>query len=132
MLHYHAIECPIIDFLYSAGISITCYLALRMMTIKPYQFYMDLKPFLENPATSPKVVSWSRLLQSKLDPTCHLPQTSELTYEMRRYIATYNLVNHADSRTPEAFFHVTLMAVFLLKCLRAANYFGCASVDGES
>ena len=46
MQNYHSIECCIIDYLYSASISITCYLALRMITIKPLQFYLDVKPFL--------------------------------------------------------------------------------------
>lgn len=43
---------------------------------------------------------------------------------MKKYLETYNLVTHSDKRNKESFFHVTLMATFLLKCLKVANYFG--------
>lgn len=48
----------------------------------------------------------------------------ELDEETKKYIRTYHLVTHSDRRTKESFFHVTLMADFLLKCLKMANYFG--------
>ena len=44
---YHAYECSIIDCLFEAGISITCYLALRMITLQKCCFFTGLKPFIE-------------------------------------------------------------------------------------
>lgn len=43
---------------------------------------------------------------------------------MQKYTRTYQLVTHAEMRNKESFFHLTLMADFLLKCLKMANYFG--------
>lgn len=51
----------------------------------------------------------------------------ELSEEMKNYVGTWGLVTHADERNAESFFHVTLMAHFLLECLKIANYFGVES-----
>lgn len=56
----------------------------------------------------------------------------DLDDEMKKYIATYNLVTHADERNKESFFHVTLMAHFLLNCLKIGNYFGVVTDGGSS
>lgn len=48
----------------------------------------------------------------------------KLDEETKKYLRTYQLVTHGDRRNKESFFHVTLMADFLLKCLKMANYFG--------
>lgn len=48
----------------------------------------------------------------------------KLDEESKKYLRTYYLVTHGDRRNKESFFHVTLMADFLLKCLKMANYFG--------
>lgn len=44
--------------------------------------------------------------------------------EMKKYTSTYSLVSHAEQRNPTDFFHITLMANFLFKCLKLVNYFG--------
>lgn len=48
---------------------------------------------------------------------------------MRKYIRTYQLVTHSQMRNKESFFHVTLMADFLLKCLKMTNYFGAVDTN---
>lgn len=101
---YHAYECSIIDFLFEAGISITCYLAFRMITLKKSGFFTRLRPFIEGGSV--------------------MKQEVEVDEEMKKYIATYSLVNHAERRSVTGFFHITLMANFLFKCLKLVNYFG--------
>ncbi|XP_046441017.1 SET and MYND domain-containing protein 4-like isoform X1 [Daphnia pulex] len=103
MESYHATECPILSCLYTAGISIICYLSLRMIAIHPPSFFMDVRPVIEQP---------------------ELQKKAALSEDVKKYIKTYHLVTHDTLRNKESFFHVTLMANFLLKCLKVAGYFG--------
>ena len=47
---------------------------------------------------------------------------------MKKYKATYGLVTHAERRSGVDFFGITLMANFLLECLKLTNYFGTNSL----
>ncbi|XP_057377156.1 SET and MYND domain-containing protein 4-like [Daphnia carinata] len=103
MAAYHAIECPLLSYIDAAGISITCYLSLRMIAIHPPSFFMDVRPFIEKP---------------------ELQKGVALSEQTKKYIKTCQLVTHEHMRNKESFFHVTLMANFLLKCLKMGGYFG--------
>ncbi|XP_032793835.2 SET and MYND domain-containing protein 4 [Daphnia magna] len=103
MAGYHAIECPLLSYIEAAGISITCYLSLRMIAIHPPSFFMDVKPLIDKP---------------------ELQKGVALSEQTKKYIKTCQLVTHDHIRNKESFFHVTLMADFLLKCLKVGGYFG--------
>lgn len=51
-----------------------------------------------------------------------MPQR-QLTNDQETYLKIYDLVSHAEHRNVESFFHLNLMARFLLQCLRVAGYF---------
>lgn len=43
---YHLIECPILQALWESGISITCLMALRIISQKNPQYFVDLENIL--------------------------------------------------------------------------------------
>lgn len=45
---YHAIECSMLPALFSAGVSITCLIALRIITQQPLKYFINLRPKLLN------------------------------------------------------------------------------------
>lgn len=83
-----------------------------MIALHPPQFFINLKPVLDHPEL--QVIYESQTLLFLLDLTIHVNQI-ELSSDVKKYVATYNLVTHAEQRNKESFFHVTLMADFLLK-----------------
>ena len=48
LLQYHSTECFVIDFLASTGFGIITSLALRILTIKPVEFYLKFKNLLDD------------------------------------------------------------------------------------
>ena len=40
---YHRYECTVVDFLIASGMSIICFLALRCITQKPKEFFLENK-----------------------------------------------------------------------------------------
>lgn len=53
--YFHTIECSILDLLFGSGMSINCFLALRLLTQSPLSYFMDMKEKLqeeENPKAS--------------------------------------------------------------------------------
>lgn len=45
---YHAVECPLLPTLFAAGVSITCLLALRIVTQRPLKYFLDLRSKLSS------------------------------------------------------------------------------------
>ena len=98
---YHRFECRIQDLLHASGMSVTCLLSLRLATRVTAEQLLEIRPRLNEPPSGP--------------------------YSGEDYENIYRLVSHGDRRTPEALFPLTLMAVFMLRCLQFQGYFG----DGE-
>ncbi|XP_043190346.1 SET and MYND domain-containing protein 4-like [Amphibalanus amphitrite] len=95
---YHRVECRIQELLYASGMSVTCLLSLRLTTRLSVQQLLAARPRLSQPPAGP--------------------------YSGQDYGAVYRLVAHTDRRTPETLFPLTLMAVFMLRCLQFQGYFG--------
>uniref|UniRef100_A0A182QSN0 MYND-type domain-containing protein n=1 Tax=Anopheles farauti TaxID=69004 RepID=A0A182QSN0_9DIPT len=96
---YHKYECGFLHILWGSGASITCHMALRMITQKSEEYFMKLKPEL------------GELTNEQIDK---LP--------IDDYRKVYKLVTHESTRSPEDFFQRTLMATLLNTCLTLGGY----------
>uniref|UniRef100_A0A182TQX6 MYND-type domain-containing protein n=1 Tax=Anopheles melas TaxID=34690 RepID=A0A182TQX6_9DIPT len=99
---YHRYECGFLPILWGSGASITCHMALRMITQKSEEYFLKLKPELAG------------LTNEQIDK---LPVDD--------YRKVYKLVTHESTRSPEDFFQRTLMATLLNACLTLGGYGGC-------
>ncbi|CAI6367479.1 unnamed protein product [Macrosiphum euphorbiae] len=101
---YHAVECSMLPALFSAGVSITCLIALRIITQRPLKYFIDLRPKLLNRTQRPR---------GKHEPD--------------NYVNLYDLVTHRETRSVQDILHRTHVAAFYLSCLKKTNYFasGC-------
>ncbi|XP_025202672.1 SET and MYND domain-containing protein 4 [Melanaphis sacchari] len=97
---YHAIECSMLPALFSAGVSITCLIALRIITQQPLKYFIDLRPKLLNHSLRPRD-----------------------THEPDNYVNLYDLVTHREKRSVQDILHRTHVAAFYLFCLKKTNYF---------
>ncbi|XP_063394307.1 SET and MYND domain-containing protein 4 [Cydia fagiglandana] len=93
---YHAYECHILPLLWQSGCSITCHIALRMITQNRKEYFKNLKD-LDIKPTGP--------------------------YQTEDYRNIYHLVSHGDKRTKQDFLHRTQMTAFLVKLLEISGYF---------
>lgn len=92
---YHAYECHILPLLWMSGCSITCHIALRMITQHAKDYFINLS--LDETPTGP--------------------------YKTEDYRNIYNLVAHEDKRSKQDFIHRTEMTAFLVKLLEISGYF---------
>lgn len=91
---YHAYECHILPLLWKSGCSITCQIALRMITQHEKEYFENLS----------------------LDPPAG-------PYKSDDYRNIFNLVTHEDKRNKDDFIHRTEMTAFLVKLLEICGYF---------
>ncbi|XP_058123652.1 SET and MYND domain-containing protein 4 [Anopheles ziemanni] len=101
---YHRYECGFLPILWGSGASITCHMALRMITQKSGDYFAKIKPEL------------AALTNEQID---QLP--------IDDYRKVYKLVTHESERTPEDLFQRTLMATMLNTCLTLGGYSGLNS-----
>ncbi|GLG99499.1 SET and MYND domain-containing protein 4 [Gryllus bimaculatus] len=94
---HHKIECSILQSLWSSGASITCLMALRIISQSTLEHFLSLKPQLGQ-----------------------VPQV----HQSGDYLDVYNLVTHEANRKSDDLFHRANMAHFLFKCLKLSGYFG--------
>ncbi|XP_049549164.1 SET and MYND domain-containing protein 4 [Anopheles darlingi] len=97
---FHRYECGFLPILWGSGASITCHMALRMITQKSSEYFAKLQPELA-----------AGLTNEQID---RLP--------VNDYRKVYQLVTHEATRTPEDLFHRTLMATLLVSCLTLSDY----------
>lgn len=100
-----------------------------MIAIHPPSFFMDVKPLIDKPelqAMKLYIIICTHSITSESVFFSFLFQQKgvALSEQMKKYIKTCQLVTHDHIRNKESFFHVTLMADFLLKCLKVGGYFG--------
>ena len=101
---YHKYECELLGFFMGSGMSLISYLSLRMVTQEGLIFFKQL--------------------HSKLKQMGKCPEDScDLTKREKNYLNVYNLTTNCKLRTSKDFFTRTVMAIFLVKCLKLTNYF---------
>ncbi|GBP27836.1 SET and MYND domain-containing protein 4 [Eumeta japonica] len=93
---YHGYECPVLPLIWSSGCSITCQIALRMITQKNIGYIKNLKDLDVKPCG---------------------------TYKTDDYKNVYHLVAHEEKRSKDDFLHRSQMAAFLVKMLEISGYF---------
>jgi SET and MYND domain-containing protein 4 len=98
---YHKYECGRLPVIWASGISVTCHMALRMISQRTIDYFVALKDDL-NMKIEPK--DWD-------------------SYANSDYRKVYGLGTHAESRNSEDLFQRSVMAKFLLELLVEANYF---------
>lgn len=101
---HHKIECSILPIIWGSKTSITCHLALRIISQKSPEYFSKLKDTLKS---------------LKPEETDKLPNDD--------YRRVYGLVCHENGRSFEDFFQRSVMAYFLAKCLELGNFFGAQS-----
>ena len=108
---HHKYECEFHDLLTGLGCSQVARLALRMITIKPFQFFLNLKPKLAS-----------------------LPGSDNTSEDESDYLRVYNLVGLEEKRWPEENLIRATLAIVLLSILRASGYFDIkkSSTSGDS
>ncbi|XP_013167232.1 PREDICTED: SET and MYND domain-containing protein 4 [Papilio xuthus] len=94
---YHSYECQILPLLWKSGCSITCHIALRMITQHKKDYFNEIISNIEEKPTG--------------------------VYKSGDYKNIYHLVAHEDKRTKQDFLHRTQMTTFLLKLLEISGYF---------
>ncbi|KAK8724183.1 hypothetical protein OTU49_011256 [Cherax quadricarinatus] len=100
---YHRWECKFLDLLKGSGVSLNCYLALRVITQHGLPYFKKLQHRLNQPAIMP---------------------SASCRQNPNDYLSFYHLVALEESRSPRDFFQRSLLATFLLKVLQRANFFG--------
>jgi hypothetical protein len=96
---FHRVECRYADLVQGLGCSALAGLALRVISLHPLEYFKRLRHHLNADTTS-------------VSPGHKLP-----------YVALYNMVGLNEQRWTEDLFNRSLMAVGLLKILKAAGYF---------
>lgn len=94
---YHSFECSILPIIWKSGCSITCHIALRIITQNNMDYYANLAKDLDN------------------EP--------EGVYKTNDYRNLFYLVAHEEKRPKNDLLHRTQMAVFLTKLLELSGYF---------
>ncbi|XP_026323810.1 SET and MYND domain-containing protein 4 [Hyposmocoma kahamanoa] len=94
---YHAYECHILPLLWKSGCSVTCHIALRLITQNNKDYFTSINPNLEQKPSGP--------------------------YKTDDYRNIYHLVSHEEKRTKQDLLQRTEMASFLVKLLEISGYF---------
>lgn len=94
---YHGYECQILPLLWKSGCSVTCHIALRMITQNSKEYFTKIYNDLDDKSTG--------------------------VYKTKDYKNIYNLVSHEDKRTKQDLLHRSQMTIFLVKLLELSGYF---------
>lgn len=103
---YHKYECQLLGLFIGSGMSVLSFLSLRMITQEGFEFFKHLQSKIE-------------ALKIKKENEKEV----EFSKKESQYIQIYNLTTHSDLRLNEDYFQRTLMAIFLVKCLKETNFF---------
>ncbi|KAI8429547.1 hypothetical protein MSG28_000178 [Choristoneura fumiferana] len=94
---YHSYECHILPLIWKSGCSITCHLALRMMTQNNKEYFHNVAKDIDTKPTG--------------------------VYKSDDYRNIYHLVSHEEERTKQDLLHRSEMTSFLVKLLELSGYF---------
>lgn len=104
---YHKYECKIQPTIFEYGASINCSMALRIITQRNLQYFLDIKKSIEKGSKSSK----------------------KKAYSHDNYENIYFLCRNEDQWKKEHLIHYTCMAIFLLRLLKTTDYFGSTDDD---
>ncbi|KAK9890407.1 hypothetical protein WA026_010497 [Henosepilachna vigintioctopunctata] len=104
---YHKYECVFLKTLIESGASINCLLALRIITQKNSNFFMDKR----------------KLLRDFLKDNCKKTFKKINPYRAEDYNAVFFLCRNEFSRNKDELLHYSLMSVYLLELLKTSDYF---------
>ncbi|EFN88450.1 SET and MYND domain-containing protein 4 [Harpegnathos saltator] len=99
----HLRECSLLPVLWHSKASVTCFLALKAITQRPFEEVMKLKERLGDAAGALRI-------------------SPENPYLGDDCITFHNLITHEDKRLPEDIFHRAYMAAWLFRLLRSSDY----------
>ncbi|RZC42755.1 SET and MYND domain-containing protein 4 [Asbolus verrucosus] len=105
---YHKIECRIQPILFQSGASINCSMALRMISQKPHGFFQQKK----------------KLLKDFLKDNCKKVPIKSQIYRSDDYMTAFFLCRNEHLRKKGELVHYSVMAIYLLRLLKFAGYFG--------
>ena len=111
----HRFACKLNDFFDSAGLSVICHLAYKLVTGHPPEWFREHESF------------WAK-------PDQRSGETSERKeeYLSSDYRNIFNLVSHHEKMSSTENFHRATFAIFLLRCLDSQGYFGSSSQKSTS
>ncbi|OXA61608.1 SET and MYND domain-containing protein 4 [Folsomia candida] len=138
---HHQYECSILGILKNSGISVICYMAVRILTKNNPKTVLEWYGLAEKT----ELEEMSQSLENKvpmdqsnncLDKTRTL-ETLGFNEEYRTdHVALFHLVTHSQRREPEEYFHQIVMALYLLEVLKTTSYFdqfkSCASGKSDT
>jgi hypothetical protein len=110
---HHRYECQHMDLITGLGGSALARLAYRIVAARSLKFFNAIKHNL--------VIDESSTEQPWSTPSYSIQGVKKTDYS--NYLATFNLVGLDSQRWPEDTFHRALMAICLLKILKAAKWF---------
>lgn len=112
---FHRIECPIQNCLLQSGASVNCLLALRIVSQRHYSYFKDKK----------------NKLKDYLKDNCKKNIIRKKVYRYDDYDNVFFLCRNEALREKKELIHYTCMAIYLLRLLKATNYFPFETNDEE-
>ncbi|XP_064116630.1 SET and MYND domain-containing protein 4-like [Macrobrachium nipponense] len=100
---HHKWECKFLALLQDSGMSLNCFLALRIISQHGLGFFKKIRTHLQE---LPRIPS------------------PESPHRSNDYLSVHHLVRLEDKRPQNNFIPLAIMATFLLKVLRGASFFG--------
>lgn len=140
---YHPFECSVGSTLMASGLSVLSRLALRLVTRAPLKLQVEaLEDHMEDPhpeklwTKGEDDVKQTRAITASENKTDSkkCPGGSKRYYDASDYRAILNLLTLSEQRSPIDMLERTLMAVFLIKCLRHTSFFksvSCKDMEGS-
>ena len=111
----HRFACKLNDFFDSAGLSVICHLAYKLVTGHPPEWFREHESFLAKP-----------------DQRSGETSERKEEYLSSDYRNVFNLVSHHEKMSSTENFHRATFAIFLLRCLDSQGYFGSSSQKSTS
>lgn len=105
---FHKFECSIQPILFQSGASINCSMALRIISQKPHGFFQQKKKMLKD------------FLK---DNTKRVPIKTPI-YKSDDYLTAFFLCRNEHLRKKGELVHYSVMAIYLMRLLKVAGYFG--------
>ncbi|KAH0820334.1 hypothetical protein GEV33_002458 [Tenebrio molitor] len=110
---YHKFECNTQPILFRSGGSINCSMAMRMISQKPHGFFLQKK----------------KQLKDFLKDSCKKVPIKSQIYRSDDYLTAFFLCRNEHLRKKGELVHYSVMAIYLLRLLKFAGYFGSAVKD---
>ncbi|XP_046398326.1 SET and MYND domain-containing protein 4-like [Ischnura elegans] len=116
---HHTTECSALALIWDSGVSLTCHLALRLITQRNIAFFRDLRENIEAAKQAVASAEGQSFPGEGGSPAEEkLFWAGELSAAQREYLSVLRMVTHEAERSVEDLFQRAVMATFLVKCLR--------------